>query len=98
MSRNLGQGEDCWFLMLPPHDIEGRTRVCTRPVGWFITYLGDCEGARHSQGRCKPEYDSFDDGRSDAVRFYDSRYPCSGPACITIDEGIAPHAEGDGIT
>ena len=81
-----------------PYDIVGRTRVCPCPVDWLVTYLGNREGAGHSQGGCKPEYDGFDDGRPDAVELYDIGYPRSGPPCIVIDEGIAPYGEGDEIT
>jgi len=81
-----------------PHDIVGRTRVRPCPVDWLVTYLGNWEGTRHSKGGRKPEYDGFDDGRSDIVKFYDICYPRSGPPCITIDEGVAPDVEGNGST
>jgi len=98
ISRNLGQGEDCCLLMSLPHDIAGRTRVCPCPVDRLVTYLGDWKGATHSQGRCKPEYDGFDDSRSDIVKFYDVGYPRPGPPCITIDEGVTAHEAGNGST
>lgn len=94
----MGQGEDCCFLMSLPLDIVGRTWVCPCPVDRLVTYLGNCEGARHSQGGCKPEYDGFDDGRSGVVELYDVGYPRSGPPCIATNEGIALHVEGDGFT
>jgi len=81
-----------------PHDIVGCTRVCPCPVDWLVTYLGNWEGAGYSQGGCKPEYDGFDDGGSNIVKFYDISYPRSGPPCIAIDEGNASHAEGNGST
>ena len=98
ISRNLGQGEGCCLLMSVPHDIVDRTRMCPCPVDWLVTYLGNRKAAMHSQGRCKPEYDGFDDSRSGIVKFYDIGYPRSGPPYITIDEGIAPHVEGNGST
>lgn len=98
MSRNLGQGESCYFLMSLQHDILGRTRACPCPVGWLVTYLGNREATRHSQGRCKPEDNGFDDGRSKIVKLDDIGYPGSGPACIGINQWSAPHAEGGGIT
>jgi hypothetical protein len=81
-----------------PHDIAGRARMCPCPVDWLITYLGDCEGTRHSEGGRKPEYDGFDDGRPDIVKFYDIGYPRSSPSYIAIDEGNAPHAKWSGST
>ena len=94
VSQDLGQGEDRCFLMSLPHDIAGRTWVCPCPVGRLVTYLGNCEGTRHSQRGCEPEYEGFDDARSDVVKLYDIGYPRSGPSCNTIDEGITPHIEG----
>ena len=81
-----------------PHDIADRTRVRPCPIDWLLTYLGDWESARHSQRGRKPEYDSFDDGRPDVVKFYDIGHPRSGPSCIAIDEGVVLHVEGNGST
>ena len=88
VSRNLGQGEDCHFLVPFPHDIVGRAGVRPCPVDWLITYLRDRKATRHSQGGCEPEYDRFEDRRSEIVKCYDIGYPRSGPPCIIIGEGF----------
>jgi hypothetical protein len=94
VSRNLRQGEGYYFLMPLPHDIADRTRVRPRPVDWLVTYLGNCEATRHSQGGCKPEYDRFNDRRSKIVKCYDVGCPRSGPPCITVGED-SPHEEAN---